>query len=153
MSEAGAGRPMHEGAEAEGSTDGRRRKLARLRALEAGSDAALYAALPPPGTHVDGLVLESIVGQGGYGTVYLAWRDGRPYAVKFTYLPQAAPWALRELGTMVRLEAVGGVGLRGHGLWPPEQPLFQFIVMDYVPGWELYTWALHHNPNALEVVD
>ncbi|PTL82042.1 serine/threonine-protein kinase [Vitiosangium sp. GDMCC 1.1324] len=144
---------MHGGMGAERSTDRRRRKVARLEALEAGSDEALLAALPTPGTLVDGLVLESVLGQGGYGTVYLAWRDGRPYAVKFIYLPQAAEWALRELGAMVRMEESGGVGLRGHGLWPPEQPRFQFIVMDFVPGWELYTWARHHNPNALEVVD
>ena len=54
----------------------------------------------------------------------------------------------------LRLEAVGGVGLRGHGVWPAGQPLFQFIVMDYVPGWELYTWAfVQHAPTPLETVD
>jgi hypothetical protein len=35
---------------------------------------------------------------------------------------------------MVRLEEVGGAGPRGHGLWPPVQPVFQFIVED-VPGY------------------
>lgn len=144
---------MHEGVELERPTDRRQRKLARLRALEAESDEALDAALPPLGTTVDGLVLECILGRGGFGTVYLAWRGGQPLAVKFIHLPQAAESALRELGAMVRLEEVGGAGLRGHGLWPPERPVFQFIVMDFVPGWELYTWARHHNPNALEVVD
>lgn len=144
---------MHESVEVERSTDRRRRKLERLRALEAESDEALDAALPPPGTTVDGLVLERILGRGGFGTVYLAWRGEQPLAVKFIYLPQAAESALRELGALVRLEEVGGAGLRGHGLWPPERPVFQFIVMDFVPGWELYTWAQCHNPNALEVVD
>jgi serine/threonine-protein kinase len=154
MSEPGTGDPRSERGRAEGTTDRRRRKLARLRGLEAERDEALLAALPPPGTELEGLVLESVLGQGGYGTVYLAWRDGRPYAVKFIYLPQAAQWALRELGAMVRMETVGGVGLRGHGVWPAGQPLFQFIVMDYVPGWELYTWAfVQHAPTALETVD
>jgi serine/threonine-protein kinase len=147
MNEPGAGG-------AEGVTDRGRRTLARLRGLEAERDEALLAALPPLGTELEGLVLESVLGQGGHGTVYLAWRDGRPYAVKFIYLPQAGAWALRELGAMVRMETVGGVGLRGHGVWPAGQPLFQFLVMDYVPGWELYTWAfVHHAPTALEAVD
>lgn len=154
MDESGTGTPRSERRRAEGTTDRRRRKLARLRGLEAERDEALLAALPPPGTELEGLVLESVLGQGGYGTVYLARRDGRPYAVKFIYLPQAAQWALRELGAMVRMETVGGVGLRGHGVWPAGQPLFQFIVMDYVPGWELYTWAfVQHAPTALETVD
>lgn len=144
---------MREGVEVERSSDRRQRKLARLRALEAESDEALDAALPPPGTLVDGLVLECILGRGGFGTVYRARTGEQPLAVKFIYLPRAAESAHRELGAMVRLEEVGGAGLRGHGLWPPERPVFQFIVMDFVPGWELYTWARHHNPNALEVVD
>ncbi|HEX5746911.1 MAG TPA: protein kinase [Archangium sp.] len=152
MNEPGAGTPQPGGTRARGVTD-RRRELARLRGLEAESDAALLAALPPLGTEVEGLVLERVLGQGGYGTVYLARREGRPYAVKFTSLPRAAQWALRELGAMVRMETVGGVGLRGHGVWPAEQPLFQFIVMDYVPGQELYTWALHPHRTALEVVE
>jgi serine/threonine-protein kinase len=143
---------MHEGAHQEGAGD-RQRRLARLRALEAERDEALLAALPPVGTVVEGLRLEALLGQGGYGTVYLARRDGQTVAVKFIYLPQAAGWALRELGALVRMESVGGVGLRGHGLWPPHKPVFQFIVMDYVDGWELYTWARHHNPHALETVD
>jgi len=144
---------MHEGTHEERDRESNReRKLARLRALAAARDDALLAALPPVGTVVEGLVLEALLGQGGYGSVYLARRDGQTVAVKFIYLPQAAGWALRELGAMVRLETVGGVGLRGHGLWPPDKPVFQFIVMEYVEGWELYTWARHHNPHALEVV-
>ncbi|WP_309895217.1 protein kinase domain-containing protein [Archangium sp.] len=142
---------MHEAAGEEGARD-RQRRLARRRALAAERDEALLAALPPVGTVVEGLVLEALLGQGGFGTVYLARRDEQTVAVKFIYLPQAADWALRELGALVRLETVGGVGLRGHGLWPPDKPVFQFIVMEYVDGWELYTWARHHNPHALEAV-
>jgi len=144
---------MHEGTSEEGDRERKReRKLARRQALAAERDEALLAALPPVGTVVEGLMLEALLGQGGYGSVYLARRDGQTVAVKFIYLPQAAGWALRELGAMVRLETVGGVGLRGHGLWPPDRPVFQFIVMEYVEGWELYTWARHHNPHALEAV-
>jgi serine/threonine-protein kinase len=109
--------------------------------------------MPPLGTTVGGFVLEALLGQGGYGTVYLARRGGCLFAVKLISLPQAGEWARRELDVMLRLEGVGGVGLKGHGFWPDEAPLFLFIAMEYVPGEELYEWARHHNPHALGVVD
>ncbi|WP_309890251.1 hypothetical protein, partial [Archangium sp.] len=70
---------MHEAAHEDGARD-RQRRLARLRARAAERDEALLAALPPVGTVVEGLVLEALLGQGGYGTVYLARRDGQTVA-------------------------------------------------------------------------
>ena len=144
---------MHEGTGAELSVEGLRRVLARLRGRAAERDEALAAALPALGTTVGGFVLEAFLGEGGYGTVYLARRGGRLFAVKFLYLPQVGPWARREVEVMLRLEEVGGVGLEGHGFWPDEERHFVFIAMEYVPGEEAYAWARHHNPHALEVVD
>ncbi len=144
---------MHGGIGAGVSTGRRGRMLAGLRGRRAGNDDALAASLPPLGTTVGGFLLESFVGEGGFGTVYLARRGGQVFAVKFTSLLLAAEWGRRELGVMLRLEEVGGVGLKGHGFWPDEAPRFQFIVMEYVPGWELDVWALHRNPTALDVVD
>jgi len=129
----------------EPSTGRRRRVLARLRALR--------AWLPPVGTSVGGFILEEVLGQGGYGTVFLARRGGCLFALKFISLPQAGEWARRELDVMLRLEEVGGVGLKGHGFWPDEEPRFLFIAMEYVPGEELYDWAMHNNPHAVSGVD
>lgn len=140
---------MSEGRGVESWAGTRLRELARPRMRRAGSDAAL----PPLRTTVGGFVLEEVLGEGGYGTVYLARRGGCLFAVKFIALPQAGEWARRELGVMLRLEEVGGVGLEGHGFWPDGQPLFQYIAMEYVPGEELDGWARRHNPHALEVVD
>ncbi|MGZ3460016.1 MAG: hypothetical protein ACXU86_16100 [Archangium sp.] len=33
---------------------------------------------PPPGVVVGGYFIEPKLGAGGFGKVYLAWRDGRP---------------------------------------------------------------------------
>lgn len=144
---------MDERGQVELSTDGRRRVLARLRMRGAGTDAALHAALPSLRTTVGGFVLEEVLGEGGHGTVFLARRGGCVAAVKFLYLPRIGARARRELDVMLRLEEVGGVGLKGHGFWPDEEPLFLFIAMEYVPGEELYAWAHHHNPNAQEAVE
>ncbi|HEX8440741.1 serine/threonine-protein kinase [Archangium sp.] len=135
------------------STGRRGQVLARLRGRRAGSEDALAASLPPLGTTVGGFLLESLLGEGGFGTVYLARRGGELFAVKFTSLLQTAEWGRRELGVMLRLEEVGGVGLKGHGFWPDEAPRFQYIAMEYVPGWELYEWARCHNPAALGMGD
>ncbi|MFY0525975.1 hypothetical protein ACN28I_23455 [Archangium gephyra] len=107
---------MDEGGGMEAPAGSRRRVLERLRARRAGSDAALHVSLPPLGTTVGGFVLEALLGQGGYGTVYLARRGGCLFAVKLISLPQAGEWARREPR---RHAAPGGGGRRGpQGPWP-----------------------------------
>ena len=106
--------------------------------------------LPEPGMEVAGYRLESRLGGGGQGTVYLARREGRPYAVKFLPLPHTGDWAWRELDVLVRLRWAGVVTLEGCGKWPAHRPCFLFIVTPYVKGRPLYDWAREHNPTARE---
>lgn len=106
--------------------------------------------LPRPGMEVAGYTLEARLGSGGQGTVFRARREGRTYAVKFLFLPRAAPWAFRERDVLVKLSEAGGLPLEGQGPWPASQPLFLFLVMPYVRGLPLDVWTRVHNPNALQ---
>ncbi|HEX5754633.1 MAG TPA: serine/threonine-protein kinase [Archangium sp.] len=127
----------------------RRRLLWRQAVLE-----PLEPQLPLPGTQVGGLVLEARLGAGGYGTVYRARSPGgKPYAVKFIHLPRAAAWAWRELEVLLRLRRLGWVAVRGHGEWPEKAPRFVYLVMEYVQGMSLHTWAGRHNPTARRVAE
>jgi serine/threonine-protein kinase len=107
--------------------------------------------LPAPGTSVDGFTLVGWLGQGGFGTVYLARRGARLYALKLLYLPQAAHWAWRELEVMLRVRGAGGPVLEGHGCWPPTEPCFLYLAMEYVPGSTADRWARRSNPTAWDV--
>ena len=105
---------------------------------------------PALGTRVGGLRLEARLGEGGQGTVYRARRGGRRYAVKVLSLGLTER-AWRELEVRLRLRRAGAVKLLGCGLWPDKKPRFLFIVMPYVRGRPLDTWAGTHNPPAREV--
>ncbi|WP_375771945.1 protein kinase [Archangium gephyra] len=114
----------------------------------------LEPQLPLPGTYVGGLCLEARLGTGGQGTVYRARSPGgRLYAVKFIHLPRAAGWAWRELEVLLRLRRIGWVAVRGHGEWPERAPRFVYLVMEYVGGWPLPTWARRRNPTARQVAE
>ncbi|WP_309894053.1 protein kinase domain-containing protein [Archangium sp.] len=105
---------------------------------------------PALGTRVGGLRLEARLGEGGQGTVYRARRGGRLYAVKVLSL-ELTERAWRELEVRLRLRRAGAVKLLGCGLWPDQKPRFLFIVMPYVRGRPLDTWAGTNNPTAREV--
>ena len=105
---------------------------------------------PALGTRVGGVRLEARLGEGGQGTVYRGRRGGRQYAVKVLSL-ELTERAWRELEVRLRLRRAGAVTLLGCGLWPDKKPRFLFIVMPYVRGRPLDTWAGTHNPTAREV--
>ncbi|ATB27308.1 serine/threonine protein kinase [Melittangium boletus] len=105
------------------------------------------------GMEVGGYRIDRKLGQGGFGGVYLAWRDGRPSALKFIHLESVGDWGWRELFVMLPQQSAHVVKLRGHLRWPEEQPEYLVLVMEYVPGMTLYGWAREHNPCAREVVE
>jgi serine/threonine-protein kinase len=119
-------------------------------------DGAQEEFLPLEGERVGNLVLKTKVGEGSYGTVYLAVRDDTEYAVKLLYLPRAGEWALRELEVLLRLHHVGLVVVDSHGHHgehPGFGPLFLYIVTPYVPGLPLDEYVERHNPTARGVAD
>lgn len=109
-----------------------------------------------PGTVVGGYTVERKLGAGGYGTVYLAReREGGLFALKFLPVEEAGRWAEREVSILLRLQHLSHphvVRLLSHTLWPvAEEPEFLVIVMEYVRGAPLDTWAREVNPTARAV--
>ncbi|WNG29544.1 serine/threonine protein kinase [Cystobacter fuscus] len=106
-----------------------------------------------PGREVGGYRLDRMLGEGGFGGVYLAWQKDRPSALKFLHLDSVGPWGWRELFVLLPRQLPHVVRLHGHFKWPEDSPEYLVLVMEYIPGVTLYTWAREHNPSALEVVE
>ncbi|NOK11864.1 serine/threonine-protein kinase [Corallococcus exercitus] len=108
-------------------------------------------AILPPGAEVLGYNVERQLGQGGFGTVYLARNAGQPFALKLLHLPRVGERVEREVSILLKLRHPNVVGLQGYGLWPPGAPQFAVIVMEYVDGRRLDVWADEENPTARQV--
>ncbi|NPC72702.1 serine/threonine protein kinase [Corallococcus exiguus] len=108
-------------------------------------------AILAPGAEVLGYTVERQLGQGGFGTVYLARNAGQPFALKLLYLPRAGERVEREVSILLKLHHPHFVALQGYGLWPPREPRFAIIVMEYVDGRRLDLWADEENPSARRV--
>ena len=106
-----------------------------------------------PGMVVSGYRIEKRLGAGGFGKVFLAWRDGSPCALKFIHLESVGEWGWRELFIMLRHQFSGVVKLLSHFKWPEDKPEYLVLVMEYVPGVTLYQWARDNNPCARELVE
>ncbi|RKH92054.1 serine/threonine protein kinase [Corallococcus sp. AB045] len=108
-------------------------------------------AILAPGAEVLGYTVERQLGQGGFGTVYLARNAGQPFALKLLYLPRSGERVEREVSILLKLHHPHVVSLQGYGLWPPREPRFAVIVMEYVDGPSLDLWAHEENPSARQV--
>ncbi|NOK34714.1 serine/threonine protein kinase [Corallococcus exercitus] len=108
-------------------------------------------AILVPGAEVLGYAVERQLGQGGFSTVYLAHNGGKPFALKLLHLPRVGERVEREVSILLKLRHPHVVGLQGYGLWPPGEPRFAVIVMEYVDGRRLDVWADEENPSARQV--
>lgn len=91
------------------------------------------------------------LGAGGSGVVYKVEREGRLFALKL--LPGALDGrAKREIGILVLLENPGVVRYVGSDFWPHPARGYPYIVMEYVPGDTLETFALKRNPSLRKCV-
>jgi hypothetical protein len=97
-------------------------------------------------------VLEARLGRGGFGTVYLAERGGRRYALKLLPLAGLGGGGTHELLMLARVRHPHVVRLLGHSYWPDPAPRFLVIVMEYVEGRRLDVWADAENPSAHAVL-
>ncbi|HZH74509.1 MAG TPA: serine/threonine-protein kinase [Archangium sp.] len=105
----------------------------------------------PLGVVVGGYRMERKLGSGGQGKVYLAWREGRAYALKFIHLKHVGEWGWRELFILLRHQWPNVVRLHSHLRWPEDTPEYLVLVMEYVPGRTVHRWAAEENPSAREV--
>nr|WP_128800279.1 serine/threonine-protein kinase [Corallococcus coralloides] len=105
-------------------------------------------AVLTPGAQVLGYTVERQLGQGGFGTVYLARCESQRFALKLLHLPRVGERAEREVSILTRLRHPNVVGILGHGYWPVARPQFAVIVMEYVDGRRLDEWADAENPTA-----
>ena len=108
----------------------------------------------PPGTDVDGAIVEELVERGGYGTVYRARdkRSGTLFALKFIPLYRAEAWAEREGLLTLPFNHPNLVRQVGFSYWPLELPEFFCLKMLYVEGRPLDVWAWEENPDTRAVV-
>ncbi|QSQ21199.1 protein kinase [Pyxidicoccus parkwayensis] len=107
---------------------------------------------PATGDDVGGYVLKALLGQGGFGTVYLAERGGQRYALKLLPLAGLRDWGERELLMLARVKHPNVVRLLGYWHWPDQAPCFLVVIMEYVEGRRLDVWAETENPTAHAVL-
>ena len=103
-----------------------------------------------PGTRVGDWRVLSRHEAGTFGVVYLAVRVGAeqagPCALKLSRRRNDARLE-REVQLLARVHHANVPNLHGHGNWQG----FAYVVMDWVPGVELYRWARLCNPPRRQV--
>ncbi|HEX5747961.1 MAG TPA: serine/threonine-protein kinase [Archangium sp.] len=111
----------------------------------------------PPRAEVGGLVVEELVGAGGYGVVYRARdaRSGRCFALKFISLEPTAEWGWRELGALARMgpHHPNVVELWGSGHWREDGHEWLWLKLSFIQGKPLDMWGRRDDVDALGLGD
>jgi len=90
----------------------------------------------------------AFLGAGGLGIVYKVERGGRFFALKLLLVPELDGRAKREIGILILLENPCVVRYVGSDFWPDPANGHPYIVMEFVPGDTLWTFAYTQNPSA-----
>jgi eukaryotic-like serine/threonine-protein kinase len=111
---------------------------------------------PPSGTVVDGWHVSRELGDGGFGIVYLAEKNGKPYALKVARHREASgddkqthARMVREATTLLMLDHPNVIRPRGHGYAEAGN---MYVALDYVDGWTLAEWKELKHPTIHEIL-
>jgi hypothetical protein len=120
------------------------------------SEQKLEPFMLPPGMQVGPWMVKAYEGGGAYGLVFRAVRAGEEQsgevALKVACYP-GDPRFLREVELLSRTHHPSVPRLLGHGEWqPPRGEAHPYIVMEWVEGMPLYTWAEWRNPSSREAL-
>jgi hypothetical protein len=110
-----------------------------------------------PGELVGPWRIEGYAGSGSYGLVYRARRAGHPgsvpVALKLARFPYD-PRFLREVELLSRTHHPSVPELVDRGWWHSSVGrMHPYVVMQWVNGHPLYTWARVHNPSSRRVLE
>jgi eukaryotic-like serine/threonine-protein kinase len=126
--------------------------LRRLLPGGASPAAPVFPDALPEGMRIGPWRVVRPLGSGGCGAVYLVRRWGRHYALKLAVRP-GDKRLLREGRLLRRVRHPGVVRLRGRGWWLGSRKGFPYLVMEYVEGQPLYTWARGTNPTPRQLAE
>jgi len=115
--------------------------------------------IPPllaPGTRVDRWTVLQHHGQGSYGDVYKAVRTGYEHGglialklARYSWDPRFA----REGDVLSRIHHPSVPRLLARGLWRPEPGVeHPYLILEWIDGTPLYTWARKHAPASQRVL-
>jgi len=110
----------------------------------------------PPGTTVGAWRVQGFRGRGVYGTVYSAVSQQREHpgrvALKLAIYPED-PRFEREVELLSRIRHPSVPRLLDSGVWrAPSGHTHPFLVMEWIDGVPLYTWAARRNPSSRQVL-
>ena len=103
---------------------------------------------PDIGEMIGDYKVVAFLGAGGLGIVYKVERGGRYFALKLLLVPELDGRAKREIGILILLENPCVVRYVGSDFWPDPANGHPYIVMEFVPGDTLWTFAYTQNPSA-----
>ncbi|WP_309893873.1 serine/threonine-protein kinase [Archangium sp.] len=103
---------------------------------------------PDIGEMIGDYKVVAFLGAGGLGIVYKVERGGRFFALKLLLVPELDGRGKREIGILILLEHPCVVRYVGSDFWPDPANGHPYIVMEFVPGDTLWTFAYNQNPSA-----